>query len=184
MVRPLNKHATKAVLFSLLALLSTTSLVAAPIVLSDRGGIAMSEILNPPGESVESIEEIAAHDPAEMNNGLLSEGLYPIYTDAMQVGPIGRNEGQDIPSYLLTVPFFIVGYDRVSVNWMVKNLDHLVEKKAIGLVVNVETPDQMRELVERTGGRLPLTPMRGNELAKTLNLYHYPAYIDNAGLMR
>jgi integrating conjugative element protein (TIGR03765 family) len=102
----------------------------------------------------------------------------------LSVGPVGADEARNIPAHLLTQPMFIVGYDRVSANWLQSNVDVLEEKRAVGLVVNVDTPQQMERLLELTGRRLALTPMSGDQLAKAINLRHYPVFIDRSGVVR
>ena len=186
MVRPLNRLMMTVLALSFGATVVSSCVAASPTVISDRGGIEIKELLNPPGESVESVEELTRlhNDPETMKDGLLSAGLYPVYSESLTVGPIGQSEATDIPSYLLTMPFFIVGYDRVSANWMIENLDILVENHAVGLVVNIETPEQMKELMRITQNRVALTPVQGDDLAETLNLRHYPAYIDHQGVVR
>lgn len=167
------------------AMLATSLYAQEPLVtLEDRGGILIKDILNPDDDEKPSIEELMGEKPKPKDNGLLSEALYPVISERLSVGPVGPDEARDIPSYLLTRPFFIVGADRVSANWMKSNLDLLVERQAIGLVVNVESPDHMRRLIELTERRLPLTPMPADQLASAINLKHYPVYIDNSGVLR
>lgn len=161
-----------------------------PIVLVDRGGIPIKELLGDPSDisEVESMltePNSSLEDPSRgLADGLYSESLYPVISKSLSVGPIESDEAVDLPTSLLTMPMFIIGYDRVSVNWMLNNLGILEENKAIGLVVNVHTPDQMRELVRLTEGRVALQPTPGDGLAEALNLRHYPAYIDHQGIMR
>ena len=150
------------------------------MVIADLGGIPIDELLYPDGiEPNDEPEEAPA-----LNDGWLSPGLYPVQTDLMSVGVISEAEGRDIPSYLISQPIFIVGYDRASANWLINNVDILEQNQAVGLVVNVDTPEQMRELLRITEHRLMLQPVNGNRLAQSLKLYHYPAYIDQDGVLR
>jgi integrating conjugative element protein (TIGR03765 family) len=149
-------------------------------VIADLGGIPIDELLYPDGIEPNDEPEAA---PA-LNDGWLSPGLYPVQTDLMSVGVISEAEGRDIPSYLVSQPIFIVGYDRASANWLINNVDILEQNQAVGLVVNVDTPEQMRELLRITEHRLMLQPVNGNRLAQSLKLYHYPAYIDQDGVLR
>ena len=81
--------------------------------------------------------------------------------------------------------FFIVGYDQVSMGWLRDNLEALERNYALGLVVNVETPEQLEALYALTENRLVLTPASGETLASSVHLRHYPAYVDNKrGLLR
>lgn len=150
------------------------------MVIADLGGIPIDELLYPDGIEPNDEPEVA---PA-LIDGWLSPGFYPVQTDLMSVGIISEAEGRDIPSYLVSQPIFIVGYDRASANWLINNVDILEQNQAVGLVVNVDTPEQMRELLRITEHRLMLQPVNGNRLAQSLKLYHYPAYIDQDGVLR
>ena len=167
------------------------------ITLEDRGGIVIQDLIEYPDERAERELLYAESDTTKSDttnsladpsrilaDGLYSESLYPVISESLRVGPIGEDEATDLQSYLLTMPMFIIGYDRVSVNWMLDNIDILEENKAVGLVVNVDTPDQMRELVRLTEGRVALQPTPGDDIAHALNLRHYPAYIDHQGIVR
>ena len=154
--------------------------VGSTVVIADMGGIPVDEILYPDGIEPAATPEL----PLAINDGWLSPGLYPVITDLMSVGVISDVEGKDIPSYLVSQPIFIVGYDRASANWLINNVDILARNKAIGLVVNIDTPDQLRELQHITDHRLLLQPTNGNRLAQSIKLYHYPAYIDQDGVLR
>lgn len=181
------------VLALVIAMTSSLAMAEGDIVtLEDRGGIKIQDLIEDPDERAEreslySESKItnSLTDPSRiLADGLYSEALYPVVSESLRVGPIGNDEAADLQSYLLTMPMFIIGYDRVSVNWMLDNLDILEENKAVGLVVNVETPDQMREIVRLTQGRVALQPTPGDDLAQALNLRHYPAYIDHQGIVR
>lgn len=155
-----------------------------PIVIADHGGIPIAEVINEGDAHKPKLEHLEKTRDSVLGRGLLSSSLYPVISRSLRVGPVGANEARDIPAHLLTKPMFIVGYDRVSANWLKSNVDLLAEKGALGLVVNVETPEQMEYLLELTGRRLALTPMSGEQLAKAINLRHYPVFIDSSGVVR
>ena len=150
------------------------------LVIADLGGVPIDDLLYPYG--VEPSDE--SETPPVINDGWLSPGLYPVITDLMSAGVISDVEGRDIPAYLLSQPVFIVGYDRASANWLINNVDILDKNQAVGLVVNVDSHEQMRELLRITDHRLMLQPINGNRLAQSIKLYHYPAYIDQDGVLR
>ena len=153
-----------------------------PIKIFDGPGVPIADLLftSAADDEVPSPQDIQETPRVE----LMSENRFPIRSEKWSIGPIGDDEGRDIPSYLLTMPFFIVGYDRVSVNWMQQNLDILVENRAIGYVINVESVAQMDELMRLTNNQLILAAVPGDSMADTLNLRHYPAYVDQQGLVR
>ncbi|WP_404357131.1 integrating conjugative element protein [Methylotuvimicrobium sp. KM1] len=73
-------------------------------------------------------------------------------------------------------PVFIVGYDELSLNWLRHNLEQLKRHRATGIVVNVENPDQLRQLRQAADG-LAVNPVPGDKIARQLELTHYPVLI-------
>ena len=60
----------------------------------------------------------------------------------------------------------------------------MAEKKAIGLVVNVDTKEQMEKLQAIAGDTVFMQPTPGDRLAEHLKITHYPFYMDSEGVMR
>jgi len=78
-------------------------------------------------------------------------------------------------------PFFVVGDDELSQTWLRRNTASLLERGAVGLVVNVETLqalNRLRALVPDVS----LSPVSGDDLAERLGLHHYPALITATGI--
>jgi len=78
-------------------------------------------------------------------------------------------------------PFFIVGDDENSENWLRRRAALLRERGAIGLVVNVETAQALNRL-RALAPDVPLSPVSGDDLAERLGLRHYPALITATGI--
>ena len=79
---------------------------------------------------------------------------------------------------------FIIGYDSVSINWLKQNRRFLKEKRAIGLVGNVATVGEMNHLQSLAGEGILLQATNGEQMAKAINLRHYPFFVDKNGVMR
>lgn len=109
---------------------------------------------------------------------------FPVVTTSMTVGKVTPDEAKDIKYQVAMRPMFIVGYDPVSINWLKSNQALLSEKKAIGLVVNVENREQMEVLQKIVGSDVMMQPTPGDRLAEHLKIKHYPFYMDNQGVMR
>jgi len=77
--------------------------------------------------------------------------------------------------------FFIVGDDELSQAWLRRHAALLVERSAVGLVVNVETLDALNHL-RMLVPDVPLSPVSGDDLAERLGLRHYPALITATGI--
>ena len=73
-------------------------------------------------------------------------------------------------------PFFLVGNDPLSRAWLRQQADVLRNLDAMGLVVNVDTLDELEQLRDSVPG-LTLSPVPADELAGRLGLKHYPVLI-------
>ncbi|MBH3156876.1 integrating conjugative element protein [Serratia ureilytica] len=76
---------------------------------------------------------------------------------------------------------FIVGDDDSSRTWLRANADTLRTKHAAGLVVNISDGAALKALRELAPG-IPMAPASGSELARRLQLTHYPVLITDTGL--
>jgi len=156
-------------------------------VLADYGGTPIQNLLYETDDLAVGdyvMENNASKLDARQATGASNPEMYPIRTPSMSVGPISANEAQNIPALYLTNPVFIIGYDRVSLNWLEQNIDILAERQAMGMLVNAETPEQYRRVQEIADGRVLIHPLSGEQLSASIQLYHYPAYLDQKGVMR
>lgn len=78
-------------------------------------------------------------------------------------------------------PFFLIGDDEVSHAWLRRHAASLYERNAAGLVVNVETMQELERLRALAPG-LQLWPVSADDLAERLRLRHYPALITATGI--
>lgn len=150
------------------------------VVIEDRGGQPIDGYL-PKNEKSEArmIEQFHKRLSTKLVNA-----HFPVRTTAMTVGAVTAAEATDVKYQVATRPMFIIGYDPVSIKWLKANKALLAEKKAIGLVVNVETRKQMDELQSIAGQGVLMQPTPGDRLAEHLKIKHYPFYMDNQGVMR
>lgn len=74
------------------------------------------------------------------------------------------------------LPVFLIGDDPRSRDWLRRRLNQLRALGAIGLVVQVETPQALAALRALAPG-LTLAPVSGDELAQRLGVRHYPVLI-------
>ena len=149
-------------------------------VIEDRGGHPIDSYL--PGHK-RSGDKAKANFEKRRSTKLVN-AHFPVVTTAMSIGKVTEDDAKDIKYQVAMRPMFIVGYDPVSINWLKANKNLLSEKKAIGLVVNVETKEQMEALQAIVGGRVMMQPTPGDRLAEHLKIRHYPFYMDNQGVMR
>jgi integrating conjugative element protein (TIGR03765 family) len=77
---------------------------------------------------------------------------------------------------VLPAPIFVIGTDRDSLRWIAETRRFLMEKKAIGFVVEVSDEAAWQRLHEIADG-LPLYPIPGDTLATELGIKHYPVLL-------
>ena len=78
-------------------------------------------------------------------------------------------------------PLFLVGDDDRSRAWLKQRRVELQAQRAVGLVVNVATPEALAAL-RRLAPDLMLSPASGDDLAQRLGLRHYPVLITATGV--
>ena len=149
-------------------------------VIEDRGGYPIDSYL--PGHNKSDAKAKANFEKRRSTK--LVNAHFPVITKSMSVGKVGADEAMDIKYQVAMRPMFIVGYDPVSISWLKTNKDLLAEKKAIGLVVNVESKEQMDALQKIVGDEVMMQPTPGDRLSEHLKIKHYPFYMDNQGVMR
>ncbi len=78
-------------------------------------------------------------------------------------------------------PLFLVGDDDRSRIWLKQRRAALQELHAVGLVVNVASPEALAAL-RRLAPGLTLSPASGDDLAQRLGIRHYPVLITATGI--
>ncbi len=97
----------------------------------------------------------------------------PVRTPEMTPGAV-RPQSVNMP--YLERPVFVVGYDRLSLQWLQLHRQRLETLHALGLVVNVEDTQQLTQL-RQLATPLELHALPGSSFAKQFALSHYPALI-------
>lgn len=78
-------------------------------------------------------------------------------------------------------PLFLIGDDARSRTWLRARIESLRTLRAVGFVVNVDSPDALASLRQLASG-VTLVPTSGDDLAQRLKLHHYPALITATGI--
>lgn len=84
---------------------------------------------------------------------------------------------------LLPRPLFVLGADAASRDWLARRAPALRALDAVGLLVQVETPDELAA-VRQLGAGLWIVPVPGSQLAVVWGLRHYPLVLTRAGFAR
>jgi len=103
--------------------------------------------------------------------------MLPVHSAKLTPGTVTRRT-IDAPGLR---PFFVVGDDEISADWLRRHAASLRERGAVGLVVNVETVQALNRLRALIPD-VPLSPVSGDDLAERLGLRHYPVLITATGI--
>jgi integrating conjugative element protein (TIGR03765 family) len=78
-------------------------------------------------------------------------------------------------------PLFLIGTDRLSLEWLEAHRETLIERGAVGMLIEADSIEAVRQVAERAEG-LKVLPASGSELARALGLRHYPVLISAQGI--
>lgn len=102
---------------------------------------------------------------------------FPVLTPSMSPG---RIRGGDLPlpheTAKLHPSFFVMGYDKYSVQWVSAHKQKLVEASAKGFVVNVESAAQLQQL-RSILKPLTLIAAPGSSFTELWGVQHYPFFV-------
>ena len=101
----------------------------------------------------------------------------PIQSPGLTPGPV-LARAHDRP---FTRPFFLIGSDTRSRQWLQAHRDRLKEIGAVGMLVQAETMDDLRTIARLADG-LSILTAPGSDMAKALSVSHYPVLISAHGI--
>ena len=131
---------------------------------------------------LEVIEDIETpqQQPAPTNNQLGAadlKNLLPIKSPGLSPGPI-QPQAVKRP---FTRPFFLIGSDALSQQWLSQYRDRLLEIGAVGMLVQAKTAADL-EAVAKIGQGLQIMPASGSDIAQALGIKHYPVLVSKEGI--
>lgn len=103
--------------------------------------------------------------------------LLPIRSPGLSPGPVQAR----VHARPHLRPFFMIGADARSRRWLVRRRAHLVSIGAVGLLVAADSEQDLRQIARLARG-LAITPASGSDLARVLDLEHYPVLITASGI--
>lgn len=182
-MKPHHFRAVAPWLVGLLSLAAAPAILAQPprlIVVEDRGGVSALpyyqglDLLQPragdaPPARIE-LPRLPSHRFGEAD-------MLPVRSILLSPGDVARRV---IQAPGLT-PVFLVGDDDRSRTWLHQRAPALRDLGAVGLVVQVESPQALASL-RALAPELTLAPVSGDELAQRLGLRHYPVLITGTGI--
>ena len=124
--------------------------------------------------------EVPQEQPAPTNNRLGAadlDTLLPIKSPGLTPGPI-QPQAVKRP---FTRPFFLIGSDSLSRQWLSRHRGRLLEVGAVGMLVQAETIADL-EAIAQLGQGLQIMPASGSDIAKALGISHYPVLVSRDGI--
>ncbi len=155
----------------LVCVLGPASTLAALTVIADTGQTEPIALYLEPFDAEDAMSEPPATDEPAIG-AADPETWLPIRSPGLAPGPVERRSHQRP----FTRPFFLVGSDPRSWRWLKKNQPRLNEIGAFGMLVQAETVGDLQAIIELARG-LPILPASASDIAKALNLTHYPVLI-------
>jgi integrating conjugative element protein (TIGR03765 family) len=117
--------------------------------------------------------------PAALSN------LLPLHSPGLEVGDCADSSLN--PEVLTRLaqgnprPFFLIGSDAVSLQWLAYHRDTLRSLGAVGMLVQADTEADVRRVAEVARG-LSITLGSGSDLAAALGIDRYPVLITADGI--
>lgn len=143
-------------------------------VIADLGGESAVRFYEP-------IQPVHTPDAPQHPNAVPStiseDAMLPVVSHKFSVGKV-EPRALDLPG---AAPMFLIGADDFSRQWLEQNKEKLKAMYAVGLVINVNTADELKAL-RTIAPDIDLFPAPADTLADRLELYHYPVIISAEGI--
>jgi len=126
-------------------------------------------------EVFETGDEFPQHSPVVKKTQLgaaAPESLLPIQSPGLTLGPV-QARAHDRP---FSRPFFLIGSDARSRQWLQDHRERLKGIGAVGMLVQAKTLEDLRVIAELADG-LSIIPASGSDIAQALGISHYPVLI-------
>lgn len=137
------------------------------VVVEDRGG----EDASPYFKSL--MADPPQPGPKPKPRASVSEAdMLPVESRSVSPGAVERR-GFSAPGLR---PFFMVGADEMSLEWLSVRAEALIAMGAVGMAVNVASEAELEQIRAAAPG-LKILPTAGDDVAGRLRLKHYPVLI-------
>jgi integrating conjugative element protein (TIGR03765 family) len=107
--------------------------------------------------------------------------LLPIRSPGLTPGVVARRTVKRSDAIRIPRPFFLVGSDLRSREWLATHRDRLEQLGALGMLVQAETVEDL-EAMARIAEGLPILPASATDIARALGLEHFPVLVSRGGI--
>ncbi|QIA76794.1 integrating conjugative element protein [Rodentibacter caecimuris] len=141
-------------------------------VIADLGGESAVRFY----EGIQPVHtENAPTHPNAVPGEISEKMLLPVVSHKWTVGQV-ESKPVNLPG---AMPIFLVGFDETSKQWLKTHYQELVQQQATGLVINVNTAEELDQL-RNLAPELSLMPVAADTLADRIGIYHYPLLMTDA----
>lgn len=98
----------------------------------------------------------------------------PVKPAPLKVGKIKRQLAH-YPN--LVQPIFLIGKDATSLDWLEKHKTRLQKLKAIGFLIEANTPEEWKSIQASVPPEITIIPANGSIFVKRFKIEHYPVLI-------
>jgi integrating conjugative element protein (TIGR03765 family) len=103
--------------------------------------------------------------------------LLPVRSPGLTPGPV-QARAHALP---FTRPFFLIGADALSRQWLHDHRVRLQQMGAVGMLVQADTLEDLRAIARLSEG-LSILPASASDIAKALRISHYPVLVSPQGI--
>ena len=181
---PSRQCLPKLLLVAFVSAFASVSAIAELIVIYDAGNTKPIAPLLKPFVSDQGLPDHpgTAADSADQKvlNGATLSNLLPVRSPGLLVGDLAARQLKPGVQARLAQgnprPFFLIGSDRVSLEWLATHRGTLKSLGAVGMLVQADTEQDVRQVAEISQD-LSITLGSGSDLASALGIDRYPVLI-------
>jgi integrating conjugative element protein (TIGR03765 family) len=144
--------------------------LAQPVVIFDQGPT------RPVADYLEPLPVLAMPAPKAPAKLAVPAHAYPLRTLGLSPGAV-ESRTVRLPQ-LAAAPFFLVGSDAFSRQWLASQAGRLAAMGAVGFLVEASSEADWQAARQLAPG-VPITVLDAAELAKSLGLSHYPVLVSS-----
>ena len=105
------------------------------------------------------------------------QALLPIRSPGLSPGPV-QSRAHNRP---FARPFFLIGSDPKSRQWLITHRERLKAIGAVGMLVQADTLEDLQATARLSAG-LPIMPASAADIATALGISHYPVLVTAQGI--
>jgi integrating conjugative element protein (TIGR03765 family) len=125
-----------------------------------------------PRAAVRSGDDLGAADTSR---------LLPIRSPGLTPGLVARRQVKLSDPGRIPRPFFLIGSDLRSREWLATHRDRLEQLGAVGMLVQADSVEDLEEMARIAEG-LPVLPASATDIARALGLEHFPVLVSRRGI--